>query len=104
MTTPTHTEAGERWASGWRPDVWLFDFDGTLVDSIALILDSYRYATERVLGRVPPEEVLRAAIGRPLSEATEEIAPGAGERLMEVYRERNMATHDELAGRLRRRG
>jgi pyrophosphatase PpaX len=96
MGITVHTESAERWANGWRPDVWLFDFDGTLVDSIALILDSYRYATERVLGRAAPDDVLRAAIGRPLADATEDIAPGAGARLMEVYRERNMATHDDL--------
>ena len=35
------------------PRTWLFDFDGTLVDSVALILDSFRHATATVLGSVP---------------------------------------------------
>ena len=40
--------------------VWLFDFDGTLADSEALILASFRYAAQRVLGAVPDDDVLRA--------------------------------------------
>ena len=50
-------EATRRWRDGWRPSVWLFDFDGTLVDSVELILDSYRYTTATVLGETPPEDV-----------------------------------------------
>ena len=37
--------------------VWLFDFDGTLVDSEELILDSFRYAALVVLGEEPPDDV-----------------------------------------------
>ncbi len=50
------------------PRHWLFDFDGTLVDSVALILDSFRHATRTVLGVVPADSVLMAGVGRPLRE------------------------------------
>lgn len=43
----------------------LFDLDGTLVDTEALILASFRYATKTVLGRDIPDEELRAKIGQP---------------------------------------
>src|SRR6476659_1146725 len=46
----TRSDAARRWASGWRPEVWLFDFDGTLADSLDLIMASFRHATGRVLG------------------------------------------------------
>ena len=42
----------------------LFDLDGTLVDTEALILASFRYATKTVLGRdIPDEEDRPAAHG-----------------------------------------
>ena len=46
----TRSDAARRWAAGWRPEVWLFDFDGTLADSLDLIMASFRHATGRVLG------------------------------------------------------
>jgi hypothetical protein len=46
-----------------EPSVWLFDFDGTLVDSERLILASFRHATGTVLGATPSDDVLRAGIG-----------------------------------------
>jgi pyrophosphatase PpaX len=96
MAITIETDAARRWRSGWRPSVWLFDFDGTLVDSVELILDSYRYATATVLGRTPPDETLRRLIGRPLLEAMSEIDVEHAEELVDVYRVHNMPRHADL--------
>ena len=41
----------------------LFDFDGTIVDSGAMILASFRHATKTVLAREIPDWELAAAVG-----------------------------------------
>jgi len=74
----------------------LFDFDGTLVDSVALILDSFRYATRTVLGVVPPDAVLIAGVGTPLREQMLELDAGRADELVAVYREHNMRRHADL--------
>ncbi len=85
------TGAGAR-----SPDTWLFDFDGTLVDSIALILDSFRHATRTVLGAVPPDDVLMAGVGTPLREQMSALHPARVDELVAVYRERNARRHGDL--------
>jgi pyrophosphatase PpaX len=80
---------------GTRP-IWLFDFDGTLVDSEELILDSFRYATATVLGTVPPDDVLRSGIGRTLVHQAQELAGDRADELFEVYVEHNRMRHPEL--------
>jgi pyrophosphatase PpaX len=77
-------------------DIWLFDFDGTLVDSEELILDSFRYATATVLGAVPPDDVLRSGIGRTLAHQAEELAGDRAQELFEVYVEHNQMRHPDL--------
>lgn len=52
----------------------LFDFDGTLADTIPLILESYRHTLAAVEGPVE-EEVVRSWIGRTLIEVLEERHP-----------------------------
>lgn len=44
----------------------LFDLDGTLVDSLELILASYRHTMSVHLGRVPPDEAWLRTMGMPL--------------------------------------
>jgi pyrophosphatase PpaX len=85
-----------RWREGWRPPVWLFDFDGTLVDSVELILDSYRYATAKVLGETPTDELLRGYIGRPLSDVMPLLGGDRAEELSDVYRAHNATRHEAL--------
>ena len=85
-----------RWREGWRPSVWLFDFDGTLVDSVELILDSYRYATAQVLGETPSDDVLRGYIGRPLSDVMPLLGGEQAEQLSDVYRAHNATRHEAL--------
>jgi pyrophosphatase PpaX len=101
-------------AGARSPQTWLFDFDGTLVDSVALILASFRHATRTVLGHVPADDVLMAGVGRPLREQMDELDPGRADDLVAVYREHNMRSHgallrpyagvDAMLAGLRRRG
>jgi pyrophosphatase PpaX len=82
--------------SGEPPATWLFDFDGTLVDSVELILDSLRHATRTVLGRVVPDDVLKARVGRPLREHMRELDADRADDLVAVYREHNLRRHSDL--------
>jgi pyrophosphatase PpaX len=50
-----------------RPIAVLFDLDGTLIDSIALLLASVRHAFEGSRGGVPTDEEWVAGIGTPLA-------------------------------------
>jgi pyrophosphatase PpaX len=75
----------------------LFDLDGTVVDSGAIILASMRHATREVLGRDYSDEELMQAVGGPGLEAQmEALAPDHVERLVDVYRAHNIPLHDDL--------
>ena len=75
----------------------LFDLDGTVVDSGAIILASMRHATREVLGRDYSDEELMRAVGGPGLEAQmHALAPDHVERLVDVYRAHNIPLHDEL--------
>ena len=77
----------------------LFDLDGTLVDTEALILASFRYATKTVLGRDIPDEELRAKIGQPLTVQMWDWADGSQEvhdKLFDTYLEHNDRVHSQL--------
>jgi pyrophosphatase PpaX len=81
-----------------RFPVVLFDLDGTVVDSGAIILASMRHATREVLGAEPAEEELMAAVGGPGLEAQmRALAPDRVDELVTVYRAHNEPLHDELA-------
>ena len=75
---------------------FIFDLDGTIVDTIELIRDSFRHASREVLGRQLPDEVLMANVGQPLKRQMELLNPGKADELYTVYREFNHARHDEL--------
>ena len=76
----------------------LFDLDGTVIDSGAIILASMRHAAKEVLGAEPPDELLMAAVGGPGLEAQmHALAPDRVEELVTVYRAHNEPLHDELA-------
>lgn len=78
-----------------RWPVVLFDFDGTLADTIPLIVASYRH-TLATMGREADDVEVRSWIGRPLEPVLEERYPGHGARLTDVYRTWNLANHDDL--------
>ena len=74
----------------------LFDLDGTLADTIPLIIASYQHAFREVLGREVTETAARGWIGRPLLAALLEESPEHGTELDRVYREWNLANTDRL--------
>lgn len=77
----------------------LFDLDGTLVDTIPLILDSFRYATQTVLGQPVADDVLARNIGIPLVRQLREFtdSDAVADELLRAYREHNRLHHDERA-------
>ena len=78
--------------------VILFDFDGTVVDSGAIILASMRHATREVLGQDFDDADLLQAVGGPGLEAQMAVfAPDQVDELVRVYRAHNEPLHDELA-------
>jgi len=77
---------------------YLFDLDGTLLDSVELILASYRHTALAHTGSAPDDAVWLAGLGTPLrtqlrclSEDPEQIAAMA-----ETYREHNLSNHDAM--------
>jgi pyrophosphatase PpaX len=75
----------------------LFDFDGTLVDSGAIILASFKHAARTVLARDVEEEQIAALVGGSnLHEQMRVLDPTRVEELVQAYREHNRPLHDEL--------
>ena len=84
-------------ASVGRFPVVLFDLDGTVVDSGAIILASMRHATREVLGIEAEDAELMQAVGGPGLEAQmAAFAPDRVDELVRVYRAHNEPLHDEL--------
>ena len=59
--------------TGFDPVV--FDLDGTVVDTVELIRESFRHASRTVLGEVLPDEVILAGVGQPLMTQMRELRP-----------------------------
>lgn len=80
------------------PPALLFDLDGTLIDSIQLILNAMRHAFADFAGRAPSDEEWRAGIGRPLHTMLRQFAPEDAEadRLHARYRAYQVENHDRL--------
>ncbi len=80
------------------PPAVLFDLDGTLLDSLELILRSTRYAFEK-LGRTPPsDQEWLAGVGIPLFTMLRRYASDDDDclALITAYREYQVANHDRL--------
>jgi pyrophosphatase PpaX len=77
---------------------FLFDLDGTLIDSIELILRSYRHTLQVHRGIEPPDEEWMAGLGTPLwvqfRRWTEDEAEVRA--MVETYRDYNLSHHDAL--------
>jgi len=76
----------------------LFDLDGTLIDSVELILRSYRHTLRTHRGVEPPDELWLKGLGTPirvqLRHWTED--PAEIEAMAQTYTTYNLAHHDEL--------
>jgi pyrophosphatase PpaX len=79
---------------------FLFDLDGTIIDSIELILRSYRHTMElhRANEPLPPDEVWIKGLGTPLWTQFGEITADKGEieAMVQTYRTYNLTHHDAL--------
>lgn len=74
----------------------VFDWDGTLMDSIASIVACTRATLEELELPPLPEETIRGTIGLGMRETLEVLCPGGGEemfgRVLECYRKHWLAT------------
>lgn len=77
---------------------FLFDLDGTLIDSVELILRSYRHTLQAHRGMVPPDELWLRGLGTPirvqLRQWTED--PAEIEAMAATYSAYNLEHHDAL--------
>ncbi len=76
----------------------LFDLDGTLVDSLELILSSYRHTMRKYLGHAPPDEEWMRTMGTPLREQLAGFAetPEQAEAMFETYIQHNEKNYRRL--------
>ena len=81
-----------------RFETYLFDLDGTLIDSTDLIMEAFRYTMRTHLGAVPDENRWRAGFGRPLRPQLANFARDAGQasRMVDTYRDFTDEHHDRL--------
>ncbi|HET9425643.1 MAG TPA: HAD-IA family hydrolase [Gemmatimonadaceae bacterium] len=83
-------------ASPPRPAPVLFDLDGTLIDSIDLIVKSAQFAFLKCDIECPTDAEWLAGVGRPLPVMFGHFAPGREQELIAAYREFQLANHDLL--------
>lgn len=81
-----------------RPLAVLLDLDGTLVDTLDLLLASARHAFQGRMARVPTDAEWRAGIGTPLHRQLEPFASGPADLdlLAAEYRAYQREHHDRL--------
>lgn len=76
----------------------VFDLDGTLIDSLGLILASYRHTMDTHLGQRPPDAKWLEGVGTPLAVQMRGFARDDEEAaaMVETYTRHNLANHDTL--------
>ena len=74
----------------------LFDLDGTLIDSIELIVSCFTKAIETHVNYTPERSWIYSCIGKPLRPALESVAPGKSAILFETYKAHQDLLHDTL--------
>lgn len=94
MKTPArrHAVPGGTW------DAVLFDLDGTLADTVELILASFRHTMRFHFGEAPPDAEWLSTIGRPLHDQFGAFAGSESElrALVETYVAYQRSVHDEM--------
>lgn len=68
----------------------LFDLDGTLANTIPLIIASYQHCLKAVLGETREVEEVRSWIGRTLTDTFHDIDPERAAELERVYLDHNL--------------
>src|ERR1041385_8296691 len=78
--------------------LYLFDLDGTLIDSIALILASFHHTRLVHFGDRLPDEYYLEMIGTPLRDAFRKMAPTLESvaEMVETYVDYNLAKQDDM--------
>lgn len=76
--------------------VVVFDLDGTVADTVALIIASYDHAVNSVLGFHPDPALCRSWIGQTLVATFTRQWPSQADILVATYRAFNETHHDEL--------
>ena len=72
-----------------RYDAVLYDFDGTLVDTIPMIVNSFHFAYKKVLNVRKSDDVIKSTIGLPLWTAFQEYDAETQKALHAAYQEEN---------------
>ncbi len=75
---------------------FLFDLDGTVIDTTELISRSFRHASRVILGKELPDQVLMANVGQPLMQQMKVLGGERAQEWYDVYREYNHSRHDEF--------
>ncbi len=83
-------------ALGW--EAVLFDLDGTLADTVALILESYRHTMRTHLGEAPPDSRWLNMLGRPLRDQLQAFArtDDEADAMLDTYVRFQRRIHDEM--------
>lgn len=83
-------------ADGFR--TFLFDLDGTILDSIGLIMASYRHTALTHRGTAPEDRVWLAGLGTPLRQQLRVLTddPAEIEAMAATYRDYNFENHDRM--------
>ncbi len=78
---------------------YLFDLDGTLLDSIALILTSFHHTSRVHLQRELPDSYWLEGTGTPLREQLAKVARSQEElaAMLDTYLAYNLSHHDDMA-------
>jgi pyrophosphatase PpaX len=71
--------------------LYLFDVDGTLLDTTELIYQCYKYSLEEAGQPVPSREYIVSRIGLPLKTQLREFFGKLGEEQLEVIRQKHLA-------------
>jgi pyrophosphatase PpaX len=74
----------------------LFDFDGTLIDTNEVIIQSFQYTFMQVLGKEMPVEEIIKTFGEPLALTMSKMLDIPPEQAMEIYRSYHYKKFDEL--------
>lgn len=81
---------------GARPKALLFDLDGTVLDTNALIVESFQHTLGELLGISITAEELYPYFGEPLRDTMARFSRDRADEMVTHYRTYNIANHDRL--------